>query len=161
MVTNLRVHHGPLVANIVENHHEGALHAACGRSRVPGVMTTTLRVNAQELQVSTTVKENARDTPACGNRVASSSQTIATALEKHKFALQKSRIGRTPPLNQPRSALRRAATQYSLNRKGVWARISCGIGNRPGRVAIDVLLDGPSLFFLDRKTKNLHLRGQN
>ena len=54
-----------------------------------------------------------------------------------------------------------AAVVYSLNRKGVWARISCGIENRPRRVAIDVLLDGPSLFFLDRKTKNLHLRGQN
>ena len=50
---------------------------------------------------------------------------------------------------------------YSLNRKGVWARISCGIENRPRRVAIDVLLDGPSLFFLDRKTKNLPIRGQN
>eukprot|EP00964_Phaeocystis_antarctica_P087191 scaffold55264_cov52-Phaeocystis_antarctica.AAC.3 len=48
VMTNLRVHHSPLVANIVEGHHEGALHAACGRSRVPGVMTTTLRVNAQE-----------------------------------------------------------------------------------------------------------------
>jgi len=36
-------------------------HAACGRWRAPGVMTTTLRANAQELQVSTTVKENARD----------------------------------------------------------------------------------------------------
>jgi hypothetical protein len=31
--------------------HTGALHAACGRSHVPGVMTTTLlRVNAQELR---------------------------------------------------------------------------------------------------------------
>ena len=49
-----------------------ALHAACGRSRVPGtVMTTPLRVNAQELQVSTTVAgellftaPGARPTPA-------------------------------------------------------------------------------------------------
>ena len=49
----------------IEGHHEGALHAACGRSRVPGVMTTTLlRVNAQELQVSTAVEENARNAPA-------------------------------------------------------------------------------------------------
>ena len=48
VVTNLRVQHGPLVATLVEDHHEGALHAVCGRSRV-GVMTTTLRVNAQEL----------------------------------------------------------------------------------------------------------------
>ena len=59
VLTNLRVQHAPLVASIVEGHHEGALHAACGRSRVPGVMTTTLRANAQELQVSTTVEENA------------------------------------------------------------------------------------------------------
>jgi len=50
----LRVHHGLLVANMVEYHHEGVLHAACGRWRAPGVMTTTLRANAQELQVSTT-----------------------------------------------------------------------------------------------------------
>ena len=48
VATNLRVHHGPLVANIVEGHHEGVLHAACDRSRVPGVMTTTVRANAQE-----------------------------------------------------------------------------------------------------------------
>ena len=27
----LRVHHGLLVANMVEGHHEGVLHAACGR----------------------------------------------------------------------------------------------------------------------------------
>ena len=62
VLANLRVQHlhAPLVATLVEGHHEGALHAACGRSRVPGVMTTTLRVNAQELQVSTTVEENAR-----------------------------------------------------------------------------------------------------
>ena len=51
VLANLRVQHGPLVATLVEGHHEGALHAACGRSRAPGVMTTTLRVNAQELQV--------------------------------------------------------------------------------------------------------------
>ena len=42
VLANLRVQHGPLVATLVEGHHEGALHAACGRSRVPGVMTTTL-----------------------------------------------------------------------------------------------------------------------
>ena len=83
MVTNLRVHHGPLVANIVEDHHEGVLHAACG----PGVMTTTLRANAQELQVSTTIEENARDAPACGSRAASSQPTIASALEKLQPAL--------------------------------------------------------------------------
>ena len=87
VVTNLRVHHGPLVANIVEDHHEGALHAACGRSRVPGVMTTTLRASAQELQVSTTVEENARDAPAWGSRAASSPQTIASAWEKLQSAL--------------------------------------------------------------------------
>ena len=86
-MTNLRVHHGPLVAPLVEGHHEGALHAACGRSRVPGVMTTTLRVNAQELQVSTTVEENARDASACGSRAVSSQQTIATALKKLQLAL--------------------------------------------------------------------------
>ena len=79
VLANLRVQHGPLVATLVEGHHEGALHAACGRSRVPGVMTTTLRVNAQELQVSTTVEENARNAPACGSRAASSKPTIASA----------------------------------------------------------------------------------
>ena len=44
VLANLRVQHGPLVATLVEGHHEGALHAACGRSRVLDVMTTTLRV---------------------------------------------------------------------------------------------------------------------
>jgi hypothetical protein len=68
VLANLRVQHGPLVATLVEGHHEGALHAACGRSRIPGVMTTTLRIDAQELQVSTTVEDNARDAPACGSR---------------------------------------------------------------------------------------------
>ena len=87
VVTNLRVQHGPLVATLVEGHHEGALHAACGRSRAPGVMTTTLRVNAQELQVSTTVEENTRDAPARGSRAASSQQTMASALEKLQPAL--------------------------------------------------------------------------
>ena len=58
--------------------HTGALHAACGRSHVPGVMTTTLlRVNAQELQVSTAVEENARNAPACGSRAESAKPTIA------------------------------------------------------------------------------------
>ena len=59
--------------------HEGVLHASCGRSRVPLV---TLRANAQELQVSTAVEENAGDASACGSRAASSQQTIASALEK-------------------------------------------------------------------------------
>ena len=31
LLTKLRVHHGLLVANMVEDHHEGVLHAACGR----------------------------------------------------------------------------------------------------------------------------------
>ena len=61
--------------------HEGARDC----SRAPGVMATTLRANAQELQVSTTVEENARDTPrpAWGSRAASSPRhaTIATAGE--------------------------------------------------------------------------------
>ena len=87
VLANLRVQHGPLVATLVEGHHEGALHAACGRSRAPGVMTTTLRVNAQEMQVSTTVEENARDAPACGSRAASSQPTIASAWEKLQSAL--------------------------------------------------------------------------
>ena len=47
LLTKLRVHHGLLVANMVEDHHEGVLHAACGRQRAPGVMTTTLCANAQ------------------------------------------------------------------------------------------------------------------
>ena len=87
VLANLRVQHGPLVATLVEGHHEGALHAACGRSRVPGVMTTTLRANAQELQVSTPVEENARDAPACGSRAALPQQTIASTLEKLQPAL--------------------------------------------------------------------------
>ena len=57
MLTKLRVHHDLLVANIVEGHHEGILNAACGRSRAPGVMTTTLRATAHELQVSTMVED--------------------------------------------------------------------------------------------------------
>eukprot|EP00964_Phaeocystis_antarctica_P011422 scaffold6317_cov98-Phaeocystis_antarctica.AAC.5 len=60
---------------------------ACGRSRVPGVMTTTLRANAQELQVSATVEENAGDASARGSGAASSPQPIATALEKLQSAL--------------------------------------------------------------------------
>ena len=94
VLANLRVQHGPLVATLVEGHHEGALHAACGRSRAPGVMTTTLRVNAQELQVSTTVEENTRDAPACGSRAASSKPIIASAWEKLQSALSKSGIDR-------------------------------------------------------------------
>ena len=68
-----------------------------------------------------------------------------------------------PPVSTAPSAIQMASDggSYSLKRKGVWARISCGIEKRPRRVAIDVLLDGPSLFFLDRKTKILPLRGQN
>jgi hypothetical protein len=31
LLTKLRVHDGLLVANMVEDHHEGVLHAACGR----------------------------------------------------------------------------------------------------------------------------------
>ena len=31
LMTKLRVHHGLLVANMVEGHHEGVVHAACGR----------------------------------------------------------------------------------------------------------------------------------
>jgi len=53
-------------------------------------MTTTLCANAQELQVSTTVEENARDAPAWSSRAGSPS-TIATVLEKLQSALQKSR----------------------------------------------------------------------
>ena len=87
MLTKLRVCHGLPIANIVEGHHEGVLHAACGRSRVPGVMTTTLRANAHELQVSTTVEENAGDAPACGSRAALPQQTIASTLEKLQPAL--------------------------------------------------------------------------
>ena len=87
VLANLRVRHGHPVANIVEGHHEGAFHAACGRSRVPGMMTTSLRVSAQELQMSTTVEENAGDASACGSRAASSQQTIASALEKLQPAL--------------------------------------------------------------------------
>jgi hypothetical protein len=57
------------------------------RSGCDDQMTTTLRVNAQELQVSTTVEENARNVPACGSRAASSKPTIACAWEKLQSAL--------------------------------------------------------------------------
>ena len=56
-------------------------------------MTTTLPVNVQELQVSTTVEENAGGASACGCRAASSPQTIASTLEKFHSAL-KSRVDR-------------------------------------------------------------------
>ena len=94
MLAKLRVHHAPPVANIVEDHHASVLHAACGCYRVSGVMATTLSANAQELQVSTTAEENARDASAWGSRAASSPQTIASMLEKLQPALQKSRIDR-------------------------------------------------------------------
>ena len=95
VLANLRVQHGPLVATLVEGHHEGALHAACGRSRVPGVMTTTLRVNAQELQVSTTVEENTGDASASGCRSGTSHQSIASNVAKPQPAPLKSWIDRT------------------------------------------------------------------
>ena len=79
---------------MVEGHHEGVLHAACGRSRAPGVMTTTLCVNAHNMQVSTRVEENARNAPAWSSRSGASPPTIASVLEKRQFALQKSRIDR-------------------------------------------------------------------
>ena len=42
VLAKLRVQHGPLVAILVEGHHSVIMrmlyiHAACGRSRVPGV----------------------------------------------------------------------------------------------------------------------------
>ena len=57
-------------------------------------MTTTLCANAQELQVSTTVEENAGDASACGSRAASSPETIAGALEKLQSAPKKCGIDR-------------------------------------------------------------------
>ena len=115
VLANLRVQHGPLVATLVEGHHEGALHAACGRSRVPGVMTTTLRVNAQELQVSTTVKENARDAPTCGSRAALSKPTIASAwLKSFNPLFRKELDGRSieVPLTSAHRAPRRAGVEH-------------------------------------------------
>ena len=89
VLANLCVQHGPLVATLVEAHHEQRvlymLRAAVRAPRV--VMTTPLRVNAQELQVSTTAEENARDAPACGSRAALSQPTIARAWEKLQSAL--------------------------------------------------------------------------
>ena len=81
------------------------LRASCVRpgSRVPGVMTTTLRVNAQELQVSTTVEENARNAPACDSRAAPSKPTIASAWEKlHPLFRRAGSI--EVPLSPPRRA---------------------------------------------------------
>jgi len=55
-------------------------------------MTTTLCVNAQYMQVSTRVEENARNAPASSSRSGSSPPTIASVMEKLQSALQKSRI---------------------------------------------------------------------
>ena len=57
-------------------------------------MATTLCVNAQNMQVSTRVEENARNAPAWSSRSGSSMPTIASVLEKRQSALQKSRIDR-------------------------------------------------------------------
>ena len=62
--------------------------------RAPGVMTTTLCVNAQYMQVSTRVEENARNAPAWSSRSGLSTPTIASVMEKLQSALQKSRIDR-------------------------------------------------------------------
>ena len=60
-----------------------------------GVMTTTLCVNAQYMQVSIRVEENACNAPAWSSRSGSSPPTVASVLEKRQSALQKSRIDRT------------------------------------------------------------------
>ena len=58
------------------------------------LMTTTLCVNAQYMQVSTRGEENARTAPAWSSRSVSSPPTIASVMEKLQSALQKSRIDR-------------------------------------------------------------------
>ena len=81
------------------------LYTCCVRpfARPGCVMTTTLRVNAQELHVSTTVEENARDAPACGSRAASSKPTVACAWEKlHPLFRRAGSI--EVPLSPPRRA---------------------------------------------------------
>ena len=96
LLTKLRVHHGLLVDNMVEGHHEGVLYAACGRKRAPGVITTTLYALtlAPYMQVITTVEENARNAPAWSSRSNSSPPTIANVMEKRQSALQKNRMDR-------------------------------------------------------------------
>merc|ERR1712008_307193 len=48
--TKLRVPPWLAIATIVKGHHMSTICAAWGRPRCPRVMTTTLRVNAQELR---------------------------------------------------------------------------------------------------------------
>ena len=127
VLANLRVQHGPLVATLVEGHNEGALHAACGRSRAPGVMTTTLRVNAQELQVSTTVEEKTGDASASGCRSETTPPTISSNVAKPQPAHVKSWIDRTstwPTAAGLRWALGRGRTVTVGRPSVVWL---CGI----------------------------------
>ena len=72
-------------------------------------MPTTLCVNAQYMQVSTRVEENARNAPAWSSRSGSSQPTIATALEKLQSALQTSRIDRATA--RPTGAAGRAGVE--------------------------------------------------
>eukprot|EP00964_Phaeocystis_antarctica_P133058 scaffold97246_cov42-Phaeocystis_antarctica.AAC.1 len=74
------------------------------QSAVSHSLALPRRVDAQELQVSTTAEENARDAPACGRRAASSQQTIATALEKLQPALYRRAGSIEVPLGPPRIA---------------------------------------------------------
>ena len=68
------------------------------RAARTNVMTTTLCVNQRSRvkvsQVNIMVEDKARDVPAWSNRTASPTQSIARALEKLQYALQKSRIDR-------------------------------------------------------------------
>ena len=61
----------------------------------------TTRVNAQYMQVSTRVEENACNAPAWSSRSGSSPPTIASVKEKLQSALQKSRIDRATALGPP------------------------------------------------------------
>ena len=66
-----------------------------GRLRAPVVFTTTVHANADELQVSTTVKEKTGDASASGCRSATAPQAIASSAAKPQSAPVKSWIDRT------------------------------------------------------------------
>ena len=78
VLTKLRVHLGLTIATMAEWHHDKAVCAVFGRLRTPVVITTTVHANADELQVSTTVKENTGDASASGCRSGTTSPTICS-----------------------------------------------------------------------------------
>ena len=98
-----------------------------GRLRAPVVITTTVHANADELQVSTTVEENAGDASASGCRSGTSHKSIASNVAKPQPAPVKSWIDRTstwPTAAGLRWALRRGRTVTVGRPSVVWL---CGL----------------------------------